>query len=277
MAVAFRNFLTSDDTYARQLAAWLIARTRLGEAQVRAWTGLSAAAYADIAAAGAAHPQTSPINQRLLSWPEVRRCEASAEARLEKRTTAFAEPELMTAPPPKPLRDVQFRSARLAGLLFLSNGRNAWHSTWVNQYFPGALSGRVATVKARAEEQRTPGSVFYIDRVPALVLQCDQLTLIGVEVNPGPDLADRAEVFDGPLSARRILQAYADVRPNTVLWLHAQGNWRYADWAPEPRLRSSSVGAQYYLNWDVRPAKETPTVTILDAVKRARRSLRRGC
>jgi hypothetical protein len=194
-------------------------------------------------------PRISPINQGLLSWPEIRRCEASSAARLEKRVAFIRTPELTTAHPPSALLTSRFHAARLAEVYLLTNSRNAWHSTPISQYFQGAISGSEAVAKARAERLRTQGSGFFVERIPALVLQSDGLTLIGVEVNFSREHRRHAEVFDGPLTARRILDEYAVGRRNTVLWLHAAGNYRFDTWKSASAARWRSSPGSYWLSW----------------------------
>lgn len=250
------------------LGAWLIHNTALTNDQIANWIGHPLGSATQHTA------RISPVNQKLLRWPEIRRCEASASAELARPVASFPEPILTAHPPAPALQELNFYSARLGAVNFLTTGRNAWHSTWVRQYQPGAIMGREAPLRQRAESQRTQGSVFYIDQLPALILQSDLLTLIGLEVNRSDQLGRFAAVFDGALTPWRILDAYAYAPANTIVWLHTEGNWLYPAWESGRRLTSASVGADYELAWRSQSPGIPPSDHMRDALSRARRSIR---
>ena len=212
----------------------------------------------------------------MLTWPEIRRCEAAPSARLEKRTAFFKMPPLTIRTPERKLRSASFHTARLVELYFLGNTRNAWHSTRINQYWPGAISGREATAQDRGEGMRTQGSKFYIERIPGLVLQSDGLTLVAAEANRSLEHRRLADVFDGPVTAGRVLDAYATARENTVLWLHAEGNWRFDLWTKDSPARWVSSGGRHWLDWDRHAGSAAVTNELRDALRRGKRSIRRG-
>lgn len=262
--------------YGSRLAAWLCARTTLADVQICGWTGLTPTQLDGVKMQGDHHLRVSPINQRLLTWTEIRRCQITTEARLEKRAAYFKGHELSARPLKPELRDVRFHVARMAGVYYPTNGRNAWHSTWVHQYRDGAVSGRLMGAKSRAEGQRTQGSTFYINRIPAVVLQADEVTLVGVEINHGNELRRLSEVFDGPLTAQRVLTAYNAARPNSVIWLHSRGNCRFDDWKPSSasQWRSKSAGPGFWLNWNEYVADRDQGLKLKDVLRRARHSIR---
>lgn len=252
------------------LARWLHSRTRLSGQQIAAWTGFGHDAQPTDG------PVISPVNQRLLRRPEIERCESDPNARLERSIDVFAEPVLMRGECPAEAREARFHVARLAALNFLTNARNAWHSTWINQYGGRALAGREAILRDRAEKQRVQGSVFKIDRLPAIVLQSDTLTLLGVEVNPSDQLSRFSDVFSVPFTAGQIFDAYASARPNSVIWLSADGNYRYPRWTEGRRLTSLSRGTGFYLDWRGSQSSIAPSGDLRSTLRRARRSIRRG-
>jgi hypothetical protein len=277
LTVVYPDFLNRGGAPAHALAAWLQHNTTLTAAQICDWTGLGRAALTKVEADGSARSRLSPVNQRLLTRTEIRRCEGSAQARLEKRVAIFAAPDLTAGPPAAVFNSTAFHAARLATVHFLTDGRNAWHSTWVNRYFPGAITGRDATARQQAERQRLQGSVFVITPTPALVLQSDKLTLVGVEVNPRGEFERLSEVFDGPFTAGRVLDAYGSARQDSVLWLHAAGNHRFDDWngASLFQWRSRSHGGNYRLGWYAHAVAAQPSSGFRKIVQRAGRTIRR--
>jgi hypothetical protein len=82
------------------------------------------------------------------------------------------------------LREDQIVSAHSVTATLLYRGRNAWHSTWVQHYIRQAdLFPSIDDAKAGAERLRSPGNVFYIKEVPALVLVGIRQSLILVDPN----------------------------------------------------------------------------------------------
>ena len=77
-----------------------------------------------------------------------------------------------------------------SGLLyFLSRGRNAWHSTWINNYWNGCMHAELISAKSAAERQRKQGSVFYIYEQPALLIRNCFGVIAIVEINSERPLA----------------------------------------------------------------------------------------
>jgi hypothetical protein len=265
------------DRLAHGLAAWLAQKTSLQAAQIDQWLALDELDRALWAGANGPRP-ISPLNQRLLTWPELRRCMRSPDAKLERKVGVFFERELERGRLPAETRSSRFHAARLGAVYFLTNGRNAWHSTWINRYGPRSISGRLSTVRQWAEQRRVQGSVFYIERMPALVLQADDLTLVGVEVNPSQQMGTGAAVFGGEPLAGRVIEAYSGVRPNTVLWLHTPGNHRFETWnrSGEACWRSESSGPNYLLGWREVPTRRSASAEMIAALRMASASIRRS-
>jgi hypothetical protein len=66
---------------------------------------------------------------------------------------------------------------------FLHRGRNAWHSTWTKHYFPGCVHVSRWSARSAAEPLRAPGSVFYIDELPVILIGCNAGKVAIVDVD----------------------------------------------------------------------------------------------
>lgn len=275
MTTADWRFLRKKENW-RRLAGWLRLHTRLTDEQIRHWADLDADAYDAVLWAGDAADQVSPINKGMLGWPEIRRCEASPDARLEKRAEMF-HPKLRDITARADLSGAGFHVARRAAVYVLYDGRNAWHSTWSKRYWVDAISTSWESAVGRAEHYRRRGSVFYVHRIPAIALQSDRWSFVGFEVNDRNELGAFSEVFDGPLSIRRVWRAYQAARRHTVLWREAEGNVRFEGWRHDRPAVWTSVpfGSDQDLLWNKRAGDRDITPDIRDIVRRANRSIRR--
>lgn len=66
---------------------------------------------------------------------------------------------------------------------FVHNGRNAWHSTWVQKYVPGCMHSTLDDAKRFCEGMRVNGSVFYIIETPAIAACFNYGKLIATQIN----------------------------------------------------------------------------------------------
>ena len=87
----------------------------------------------------------------------------------------------------------------LIGLYYLGYERNAWHSTWVNYYYPGSLTFTRDDAQYNAEMKRVQGSVFYICALPAISFRYEKMSFILCAFNEAPiqrynDLRDSISV-----------------------------------------------------------------------------------
>jgi hypothetical protein len=86
----------------------------------------------------------------------------------------------------------RYTSERLTGvraikLFYLFTGRNAWWRTWVQKYRYDCMHPDVQSAQDAAERQRTQGSVFNIEELPALIFIFARVSLIVTEINaPNP-------------------------------------------------------------------------------------------
>ncbi len=79
--------------------------------------------------------------------------------------------------------DEAVQSAESKRIYYLIRGRNAWHSTWVQHYFPGCMSTKLSDAESDAERKRGNGNVFYIKELPALAFQCSKGVFLVTQIN----------------------------------------------------------------------------------------------
>ena len=81
-------------------------------------------------------------------------------------------------------------------LFYVHDGRNAWHSTWVQRYFPNfSFQATFQAARAAVERARKQGSSWSIVETPALVVRVRDLSFVTTEINtdtplgslPSPD------------------------------------------------------------------------------------------
>lgn len=82
---------------------------------------------------------------------------------------------------------IEFVAARK--IYFLVRGRNAWHSTWIQHYYPGCMATKLSDLESDAETKRSFGNVFYIKELPTLALQTKAGVLIVTEINTNAPLS----------------------------------------------------------------------------------------
>lgn len=81
-------------------------------------------------------------------------------------------------------RDIHFGK-----MLYLGFGRNAWHSTWINRYYPGSISFFEKDLQALSEGHRVQGSVFRIEPVPVVYLEYCHDVVVLLAINDRPAAA----------------------------------------------------------------------------------------
>lgn len=161
---------------------------------------------------------------------------------------------------------------KIGRLFYLGYGRNAWHSTWINRYYPGCVSNSWDHLRFLAEQKRVQGSVFKIETVRSLVLSGSSVTVALVEIN------ERSAIKSKQL-CQRIKSNGLDVL-DVDHPLNLSENWiiplavsssMMNEKAVDPRYsRSRSVGSTQCLRWTDDPLvteRESSTFdAILDAV-----------
>ncbi|WP_153135353.1 hypothetical protein [Paraburkholderia agricolaris] len=74
-------------------------------------------------------------------------------------------------------------SVSAVDIFFLHDGRNAWHSTWVQRYTSDAFWASFRDAAQRASAKRVQGSKFFIHHVPAVLFRARTAELLAVDIN----------------------------------------------------------------------------------------------
>jgi len=74
-------------------------------------------------------------------------------------------------------------SVRAVAVHFLSFGRNAWNATWITRYRPGDFLRDGRVVDAQVEVRRSPGTVFYLEVLPAIQINYGARKFLVAEIN----------------------------------------------------------------------------------------------
>ena len=81
-------------------------------------------------------------------------------------------------------------SFRPCVIYYITTGRNAWHSTWIQRYSKGCMHTTIQSAKRHAEKLRTQGTVFTITEYPALQIITASGHIIITQINTKRPLAD---------------------------------------------------------------------------------------
>ncbi len=162
-------------------------------------------------------------------------------------------------------------------IYFVHNGRNAWHSTWVQKYYPGCMHSTLEEAKEYCEERRTNGSVFYIIETPVIVACFNYGKLIAVQINANPPFESyapqRAAAFtdsgehinqEESRTPSTVEEITASLNIDSIHWNKPQQNnqpvillWLFDHNAytmpitelPLATYKSVSHGKKYFLGW----------------------------
>lgn len=116
--------------------------------------------------------------------------------------------------------DCRVEKATPVKLYYISYGRNAWNSTWVQRYAQGCMHLSFASAAAYAEGRRTQGTVFYIRELPALCFTGEGPTFFITEINTKHPLAGfLAEKVSLQGRLEDIANFFSSKRPNSILRL----------------------------------------------------------
>lgn len=185
------------------------------------------------------------------------------------------------------LFEARLRTVLAGTVFFVSEGRNAWHSTWVQTYWAGCMHSSLASAKKLAEKSRKQGSVFQIQELPCLQCNTDQGSIIVTEINSRDPLSGySADAIDKmPLDGATLISGAQDnylspSAPAHGLALSFDPKSRF--WTKRPSLKNSviilasecceetefrrshesyhflqsfSQGTQYLLGWRHRPSR----------------------
>ena len=75
------------------------------------------------------------------------------------------------------------KSVSCVKLFYITDKRNAWHSTEVRRWYSDSFHLTLNSAKRRAESMRISGSVFYIREVPAICIESGKSCVFISEVN----------------------------------------------------------------------------------------------
>lgn len=173
-------------------------------------------------------------------------------------------------------------------VFYIYRGRNAWHATWATHYSDACMHDSWASAKERAEDLRERGSVFTIREKPALAFKSEKGILAITEINARVPLAAwitnyRSEKSNFSLNQNHcrletliasrctlggIVSALGD---RSIFPPHLPSRNRniFTLWTPDrdalienrrrrtKQWRSSSAGADFYLDWIDEPGKES--------------------
>lgn len=81
------------------------------------------------------------------------------------------------------------RNIKAVKIFYCYYGRNAWYSTWVQQYTPDCMHLTLESAKNFAERQRKQGSVFYIAELPALQIESGDNPIFITQINENDPLS----------------------------------------------------------------------------------------
>lgn len=166
------------------------------------------------------------------------------------------------------------KKVKAGAVYFATEGRNAWHSTWVVKYSKNSVHSTLESAKNFCERKRKNGSVFYIKRLPCLVLVGSKGAIIVTEINSDNPLSRHLLLSESPgkdvVVAKRLvissLRNVSDVRagfgghshvwvsgrgkPNSILVMQYKANLRLEGQPENTKVwRSSSIGGDYKIMW----------------------------
>lgn len=114
-------------------------------------------------------------------------------------------------------------SVRPVAVLFLSYGRNAWHSTWIRRYSEGDFSREGRVVERKVEARKGPGTVFYLKVLPAFQIDYSSRKFIVAEINTQEPFRHMdLSVARYPLFATNLTNFLALICPTSSLWKPGQ-------------------------------------------------------
>ncbi|WP_150497730.1 hypothetical protein [Roseibium aquae] len=180
----------------------------------------------------------------------------------------------------EPLGRSKIKKLESCIIYYIYQGRNAWHSTWVTQYWSGCMHTTLESAKENAERLRTQGSVFHIQELPALAFRSAKGVLVVTQINTLQPLRyySADAVSSLPEGFKRIkggrenyLSKGAPLMGVAMSFLHSSRFWREAPPAENSVItvsssdsnltlkkltkaklctfKSSSFGGGYLLSW----------------------------
>lgn len=134
-----------------------------------------------------------------------------------------------------------------AGIIYyVKTGRNAWHSTWVQQYSNGCMHGSQSSARQYAEKRRTQGTVFTIKELPSLVLQSTKGAVFVTQINTTTPLLDYSAeaIREQPRLGSKLIEGARNnylVKGATIGSAALSFDWSSRFWRTPPPKRNSVI------------------------------------
>lgn len=184
-------------------------------------------------------------------------------------------------------------------IFFVHDGRNAWHSTWVQKYYPGCMHSTLDEAKKYCEKKRTNGSVFYITEIPVIIVCFRYGKLIATQLNTNmpfesyhpqndtiPGDGTRQEKRSMPSTIEEITtslntgcshwkQPQQHNQPVILLWMFDPSAYiTPVENRPLIKYKSFSHGKKYLLGWSTLDKSINPTriIEIVDSYELEQRA-----
>ncbi|WP_143435581.1 hypothetical protein [Henriciella aquimarina] len=105
------------------------------------------------------------------------------------------------------IADTRLLGVRSCLIYYVTTGRNAWHSTWVQQYSNGCMHTSISSAKEYAERLRTQGTVFTIKQQPSIGLLTTSGAVFVTQINTTSPLSDYSEdaLHDAPQDGAKLI------------------------------------------------------------------------
>ena len=195
---------------------------------------------------------------------------------------------------------------RLVKTYYVIEGRNAWHSTWVQKYIHlKSFYANLKDARKFAELNRKPGSVFYINVIPGILIKTEKCNALVTQINSQSPFSkyslERVEddkSLTKPLEHPRLKVflrkgvplniALRSFDPRGQNWLSRQStfnniiveygyeedlSWDDFGVGDAAKFRSYSQGSYYLLGW--KPSKDgvdaSAIILTVDKAKKLRR------
>jgi len=110
------------------------------------------------------------------------------------------------------LAKTQITSVHSCALYYVTTGRNAWHSTWTQQYSNGCMHSSIKSAKQYAEKLRTQGTVFTIKQQPCICLKTESGTVFINQINSMSPLSGYSSdaLSPGPKEGAKLIDGARD-------------------------------------------------------------------
>ena len=120
-------------------------------------------------------------------------------------------------------KEVRAPRVRAVAVLFLSNGRNAWHSTWIRRYSHGSFFRDGRAVEGAVDKRKTRGTVFYLKVLPALMFSYGARHFLVTEINTDEPFR-HVDLYEARynLMGRNLADFLDAMVPSSTLWKSQQ-------------------------------------------------------